>query len=223
MSVRVIRARADEPRPVIGRAAPFAATAFRVSAEEHAARTDAARALDAARLEAAAIVSKARAEASAIREAARAEGRAAGEAEVVARVLHARRLDDERLDRLAPMVAQAAIAVSERVLGERLAIDPGALAAWVRTAIASMRGARRATLRACTASMTRLALAVPELAARGLGALPLTLAIDDALAEGVIDVRTDLGDVRLDLSTQLPRLVEALAPALREAIRGEGG
>ncbi len=224
MSVRVLRGPVDdEPLASAAASAPFAASAFRIAAEGLAARAEAARAREQAEEQARAVVAQALSEAEVIRRSARAAALAAAHAEVLALLVRARALEASLVERALPIVEHAVVAVAERLREERVAADPAALAAWVRASVAPLLGARRLQLRANPATVARLSAALAELARRGLGELPIELAIDAAAVDGVVVARSDLGEVRLELGAQLANLVEAIGPTLADALRGARG
>jgi flagellar biosynthesis/type III secretory pathway protein FliH len=231
MNARVIRGAGSAPISTASTArapsAPFAATAFRVAAEQLRARAAAERVLASARVEADALLADAARDAARIRAAAHAEGLATAHAESLSLLLRARALDAQTIDRALPLIEQAVLAVAERLLGERFAVDSAALAAWVRASIAPLLGARRLALRAASPTLVQLAAALPELAAHGLagalGVAALELTVDETLPDAVVIARSDLGEVRLELGAQLGRMLEAIRPALVDALRGARG
>jgi flagellar biosynthesis/type III secretory pathway protein FliH len=233
MTARVIRAQGTRAMPAASASsassAPFAASALRLSAEQLRARVAAERTVAAARAQAATLLDAAAREAAEIRAAARAEGLASAHAETLSLLLRAKALDAQTVERALPVVEHAVVAVAERLLAERIAVDASALAAWVRASIAPLLGARRLSLRAASSTLGQLASALPELASRGLGGglgAPLELIADETLPDApnaVIVARSDLGEVRLELGVQLGRMLEAIRPALVDALRGARG
>jgi hypothetical protein len=193
MTVRVIRA-SGGPAP---RAATFVPTARRIDAARYEARIEAER-----------TIAEARADADRIREEARARGRDEGRAEVLALLVAAHAETNAIAERATELVVTATRAVSERALGEALKNDER-LVAWTREALATITGARRIVLHASAATIARLANT-------DLGPIELRAA---ELPEGTLLAQSELGELHVELRTQVDAFVAAIADVLAKEVR----
>lgn len=192
MTVRVIKA-GSGPLPL----ARVEATVRKIDAATWSARIEAEKTIAAARAEALAIVAEAHARAAEVTAQAEAKGRA----EAAAILIRSRAEAEKQAERATEMVMAATRAVAERALGRALATDDASLHAWASEALSTVAGARRIALHAHPRTLARLAdLRVDKVAAE--------------LPEGTILVRSDLGDVRLELATQVEALTQAIAELL---------
>ena len=216
MSVRIVRAQTSAPRPALP---AFAATARRIHAAEYEARIEGERIVAAARREAEAVLDRARADAQAIAERARTAGADAGRLEALAIVAAARADEARTIDRCLDVVVMATRAVAERALAQALSLDDAALAGWAREALAPLRGARKIVVRGSATSIERLRARLGELAPPGCDVLDL--GADAALPDGVLVARSELGEVRVELATQVAAFAEVLRSALAPVVRGK--
>jgi hypothetical protein len=194
--VRVIRA--ADPRAPAPRATSFVPSARRMDAARYEARLEAER-----------TIADARAEAERIREEARTRGREEGRAEVLALLVRAQAEAHAVAERATDLVVTATRAVAERALGQALQGD-APLAAWTREALATLAGARRIVLHASPATIARLS-------SSELGPIALEEASD--LPEGTLLARSELGEVSVELRTQVDAFVAAIADVLAKEVR----
>lgn len=166
-----------------------------------ARRIDAARFL--ARIEAEKAIAAAREEADVIRARARDEGLQRGRAEGLAQLTELQRRIADVGERSVDLVVTATRAVAERAIGAALTTDDQTLTAWARQALATFGGARKVELAANDATLRRLA---------GIGGIDLVA--DNDLPDFVLVARTELGDARIELGTQ----VEAFVDSIREVL-----
>lgn len=221
ITARVLRDERSPATPLPLARERFASTVRLVHAERLAAATEAKRILDAARGEAAAIVARAESDARADAANARTEALDAARLESFALVARARDEESRVIDAATEVVVQATRAVAERALGERLALDDATLAAWAREGLLPLRGARRIVLRGQALTLERLQSRLRELAPRGCDLVEPVL--DDALPAGVLHARSELGEVRLEVRTQVDSLVEVVRDAIAGAVRSAHG
>lgn len=193
MNVRVIRNPSREPAPL--QMQSFVETARKMDGARFAARIEAEKTIAAAR-----------AEADAILERARTEGVQRGRLEGLAALLQLQREATEVAARATDLVVTATRAVAERALGSALATDDGLLQSWARQALAAFAGARRIKLHANPATLARLE-----------GISGLELVTDAELPEFVLIARTELGEARIELGTQ----VEAFVQSIRDVLSAE--
>jgi flagellar biosynthesis/type III secretory pathway protein FliH len=212
VTVRILRrATTDEvPSTTTPTHATFVATARRIHASEFEARLEGER-----------IVAAARREAEAIADRARTEGMDAGRMEALSIVAAARADEARAIDRLLGVVVTATRAVAERALGRALSIEDDALVGWAREALAPLRGARKIVVRGHPASIDRLRARMSELGPSGNSVLELVS--DPAMAEGTLLARSELGEVKVELRTQVAAFVDVLREALAPAVRGNHG
>lgn len=192
MTVRVIRG-SGGPAP---RAASFVPSVRRIDAARYEARIEAER-----------TIADARAEAERIRDEARARGRDEGRAEVLALLVQAQAQTNAVAERATDLVITATRAVAERALGDALQSDQR-LVAWTREALATLTGARRIVVRANAATLARLAAAD----------LGLELRADD-LPDGTLVATSELGELQVELRTQVDAFVAAIADVLAKEVR----
>jgi type III secretion protein L len=208
MTVRVIRGNGT-PAP---RGKDFTPTARRIDAARYAARLEAERTIAEARARAEEIVGKANKDAEAIRSEAERRGREKAHAETAALLTHAHHLTASASERLLDLVVTATKAVAERALATSIAHDDAALHSWAREALTTFVGARRIELRANPRSIQRLG------EVRGA-----ELIADPELDEQTLVARTDLGDARIELRTQVSAFVDAIAEVLAREVRKHHG
>lgn len=177
----------DRPAP---RGRDFTPTARRIDGERWAARLEAEKTIAAARAEAASIAA-----------AAEEAGRERGHARAAAMLVAAQREAAAVAERASDLVVTATKAVAERALGHALT-DEASLTAWAREALATFGAARRVVVRANSKTVAML---------RDLG---VELVPDDELDANVLMVRTELGDARVELRTQVHAFVEAIRDVL---------
>ena len=226
MSVRIVRASVANAAGGDAGATPpraplpsFAATARRIFASEYQARLEGERIVAASRREADAILERARADARAIAERARSAGADAGKLEALAIVAAARADEAHTVDHALDAVVMATRAVAERAIGRALSLDDQALAGWAREALAPLRGARRIVVRGSTSSIERLRARLGELAPPGCEVLDLVA--DASLPEGTLVARSELGEVKVELATQVEAFAQVLRDALAPVVRGK--
>lgn len=176
-----------------------------------------------AKEEASQIVADARAQAEVLlAEAARAssdarakaigEGRAQGAAELASAWLRLRAEEDARNDRDLEQTLALARMITERLLGEALAMDPARLLSIARQALAQARLARRVLIVCHPDDQGVLAREMPAL---GLESAIVELQADPSRSRGSLRFETDLGILDADLAPQLDRLLAALRDGLR--------
>lgn len=200
MTVRVIKAE--------GGRAPLVrteATVRKIDASTWNARIEAEKTIARAREEAAAIVAAAEAQAREVT----AQAERTGRAEAAALMIAARAEAGKQAERATEIVIAATRAVAERALGRALATDDQVLSAWASEAIATLAGARKIALHAHPRTLARL------------NDLPVNK-VEAELPEGSILVRSDLGDVRLELGAQVETLTQAIAEVLAAEVRRRG-
>jgi hypothetical protein len=190
--MKILRA-GQGPAP---RGASFVPTARRIDAARYAARLEAER-----------TIAEARAEAERLRAEARERGRNEGRAEVLALLAHAEARVEAAAADATEVVIAAARAVAERALGEALA-DDARLRAWTREALRTIAGARRVVLFANASTLARL------------GALEGVELREAALPDGALLATSELGELRVELRTQVDAFLAAIADMLgREVAR----
>lgn len=188
----------------------------RIASAQWEARRAADALLAAAHSETQAIVARAQTEAQRIREAARAEGREAGHAEALALLVAARAEVAARADRTTALVVAATRAVAERAIGSAIAVDDAALATWAKGAIRSLAGARRIQLRVSPASASRLVAKVEQIAPSAATAIEIVA--DPTVADGILVAASELGQIRLDVVTQVAVFVDAIGEMVGQAV-----
>lgn len=208
MTVRVLRA-GGQPAP---RGPDFAPSARRLDGARYEARLEAERTIAAARATAEQLIERAREEAASIEREAERAGIERAHATTLALLQRAQLQTESGSERLHQLVVMATKAVTERALGMTLAHNDEALAGWAREALATFVGARRIELRAHPRTITRLR----EL--RGVDVVA-----DPELDEHTLIARTDLGDARVELRTQVQAFVDAIAEVLEREVRKHHG
>ncbi|MGZ3417061.1 MAG: hypothetical protein ACXVEE_04300 [Polyangiales bacterium] len=193
MTVRLIKA--DGGRAPLAR---VETSVRKIDAATWNARIEAEKTIAAAREEAQAIVAKAHAEAREVT----AKAESAGRAEAAAMWIAARAEAGKQAQRATEVVIAATRAVAERALGRALATDDQLLSSWANEAVATLAGARRIALHAHPRTLARLDAELP------------VNKVEAELPEGTILVRSELGDVRLELATQVEALTQAIAEVL---------
>jgi flagellar assembly protein FliH/type III secretion protein L len=169
----------------------------------------------AARQQAEAILAAAEASAQATRlDAAKhgeADAREGARAELAAAWIALRAAEDQRAARDLDRAIDLAVLLSERLLGEALAVDPTRIAAIARQVLAEARGVRRIRIEVAPGDADGLASRLAEL---GLpdGSIGIEVAHD--LARGSLRMHTDLGIIDAPLTLRLERLARALRDAL---------
>ena len=211
MNARIIRANSGRPLP--SAAESFASSGRRIAAEQWQALLEAER-----------ILGEARMAAEKIRDEAENAGRAKGKAEADARAIAVlSQIDAERaaiVDSCVQVVVAATRAVCERAMKQALSVDDATLAGWAREAIASLKSARRIQVRGARKVIDRLALRLAELAPSGAA---VELLVDDSLDATTLVAHSDVGDVRLELTTQLDDLLSAIHGTVSTAVKVRRG
>ncbi|MBI2392760.1 MAG: hypothetical protein HYV09_24455 [Deltaproteobacteria bacterium] len=207
MTARVLREGSRAPAP---RGRDFTPSARRVDAARWEARLEAERTIAAARDEAARILEEARQQAGAVRAEAARRGREDGHAEALAVLARARGEADALAERATELVVTATRAVAERALGAALDRDEH-LVAWARQALGSIAAARKIVVRANAATIERLR---PHL--RELGAVELRV---DELPDGTLHAASEVGELHVELRTQVESFVAAIADVLGREMR----
>ncbi len=201
-------------------AAPiFVATARRLVVEREAARKEGAGLVAAARAEAAHILARAEQDARRVQEDARLAGAEVGKLEALGIVAAAHAEEGALVDRSLDLIVSAARVVAERAVSEALATDDGALLAWTRAALVPLRGSRRVVVRGAAAAIERLRNRLAELIESSSNRMQVELVVDETLAEGRVVARSELGEIRIELSTQVAALAEVLRGALDPEVR----
>jgi flagellar biosynthesis/type III secretory pathway protein FliH len=159
-----------------------------------------------------AIVRRAEEDALDLRARVRDEERQKALAELAAGFAVLRREQAERDERDLDRSIELARMMAERVLGEALALDPSRVCAIAKTALSSVRAARRIAIRAHPDDAAALSADVAHL---GLDAAALTIQVDPERPRGALLLATDLGTIDADTSLQLDRLTAALRDGLR--------
>lgn len=176
---------------------------------------DEARAIvDVAKRAAAQIEIDVRAEAERSHQAFRAELRAEADARIAAALLAVRAEDEQRADRDLARLAETAVVLAERLLGEALALEPSRIHAMAQAALTEARGARRVVFEANPLDAAALQA---QLHALGLPSDGVSVEARDDLARGDLVLRTDLGTLDARLKPQLQRLADALSRAATAA------
>jgi hypothetical protein len=160
----------------------------------------------AARLEAEQTIAKAHEEAAAIAERARREGEQRGRIEGLAALSSLQQRASEVADRSLDLIVMATRAVAERAIGSALATDEATLIAWAKQALAAFTGARKIAVHANETTLARLS-----------GIRDVELVMDRDLPDFVLVARTELGDARIELGTQ----VEAFVASIRDVLASE--
>jgi flagellar biosynthesis/type III secretory pathway protein FliH len=172
--------------------------------------------------EGAAIIARARAEAERILQSAErgvaelrlraeAEGRADAVAALAARSIALQVREAASLDRELDRVVELAKILAERLLGERLGLDPERVVALARQAIAEATGARRITIVAHPEDAARLEAALASLSS---GAEVVRVVADSKRARHGLRLETDIGVLDAELAPQLERLALKLRESL---------
>lgn len=223
MSVRVIRSGDAAHAAPTTRAtrARFEATARRIDAEKWNARVEGEAIIAEAKKQAASIVEEAEKRADRVREGARAEGIEQGHREALATIAKVRAMATLSAEEASDVINSAARAVAERAIGQQISVDDAALAGWTREALASLHGARRIVVRGPTRTIDRLRAHVQQIAPRGAGMLELV--VDPAIAEGTLVARSELGEVHVEVKTQVAAILETIEEAMAAATRGRRG
>jgi flagellar assembly protein FliH/type III secretion protein L len=102
--------------------------------------------------------------------------------------------------------------MAERLLGEALALEPSRIRAIARTALSSVRAARRIAILAHPEDAAALSADVSHL---GIEKDALSIQVDPKRPRGALLLITDLGTIDADLTLQLDRLRTALRDGLR--------
>jgi len=214
VSARVIRGKAAADAPKSRARQVFVPTAKKIAKDRFDAEIEREQTMNEARMRARAIAEEAR-------KVAHEEGRSEGHARAAAVLARAQIERDEVVDRSIDVVVAAARAVSERALGQTLAIDDAALASWAREALASLKHARRMTVRGSKKNVERLATRLHDIAPGARDAIELV--VDDAIADDTILARSEVGEVTLELHTQIDALLAAVRDTVASAVRGRVG
>lgn len=179
-----------------------------ISAEVVAAHEEAQRLLMQAQRAAAQIVEEARAEAEQVHAQREREAAARAEAELAARYLRLRQEQQGWLQEQQGLVIEIARALSERLLGRALALDPSMVVDLAREALRSVARARRVALFVHPDDEQPLRAQLGEL---GLSASVLEVHVDSSRPRGSLLADTDVGSIDARIAPQLDRLVAALA------------
>ena len=174
---------------------------------------DQARAIIAAATTAAAAIdAQARSEAERMRESVRAELRAEADARIAAALLVVRAEDERSSDRQLSRLADTAVVLAERLLGQVLELEPSRIVGMAQAALSEASGARRVVFEANPLDAAALQA---QLHALGLTGDAVAIEAREDLARGDLVLRTDLGTLDARLKPQLQRLADALSRAAR--------
>lgn len=157
------------------------------------------------------VLAAARADARQIAETAAAQARAEATLEFGARMLRLAALEAQLDQRHLERTITLAQVLAERLLGEALRLDRSHVVALARQALSEARGARRITVHAHPSDASELER---NLAALGVDAGSVRVALDHDLAEGNLRIDTELGQLHAALGPQLA----VLATKLRESL-----
>ncbi len=162
--------------------------------------------------------SRLRAQAEAQRDAVRLEAVEAGRQEGLARTAAAlTRIAEEKERRLAGLereLAEVALAVARKLVGETLAAGPERVVGIAREALARARSRREVVLRVHPEDAALLGPEQPRLAALLERAPGLVLREDPGLERGGVVVETEAGRVDARIEAQLALLERAIAEGL---------
>jgi flagellar assembly protein FliH len=209
---RVVRAAdATRAKPLFN-AGPSRTQWRRIAREEIEAGLRAEKILHEARTEADSWLSQARTEAEKAAAIAESDAREQAQVDLAARWLALRNEEHHRLEGDAQRVIALAVALSERLLGAVLALDPARIAGLARTVIAEARGARRAVMDAHPEDAAALR---EHLSLAGLDVQTVEVRDDAALARGELRLHTDVGTIDARLAPRFERLAAALRDALK--------
>lgn len=147
-----------------------------------------------------------------LRDQARIEGRQEGAAELAAAWIKLRSEDNARAERDFERTVELARAMTERLVGASLALDPATIVAMCRQTLASAQRARHVVVRAHPADAEVLGA---NLSSLGLEQAAIEIHADETRARGSLLFETDLGILDADLTIQLDRLTRSLRDSLR--------
>lgn len=175
-----------------------------------------------AAIEAAEILSRARQQAAEILDAAlreqghlklsiHAEARADAFAELSAKALLLRRLENSADARQLERVIELARVLAERLLGQALSLDPNTIIALAAQALSEARGARRLEIAAHPEDALALSNQIELL---GMGC-DVTISSAPERVRGHLRFTTEIGVLDADLGEQLTRLTHKLRDALK--------
>jgi flagellar biosynthesis/type III secretory pathway protein FliH len=153
------------------------------------------------------IVAQAEQEARSVRETAFEQGRQEGAEQLARAWVRLRREEATKDEREISRSIDLARAMSERLIGEALRIDPEHILSLAKEALRAARKARRIVVVAHPEDAAVLARDVGVL---GLENAAIEIHADAARARGSLLFHTDLGTLDADLSLQLDRLATAL-------------
>lgn len=169
-----------------------------------------------ARAEAERLIEEARAETSSIRENAVAEGRAEGLREWNQRILEATAARDRSLADAEREILQLAVHIAEKIIGEQLRVEPGAIVSIVAEALKSVRRDKDVSLLVNPEAVAVVEARLEELRRQAPQGALFSVRADPSIAPGGCVIRTESGSVDAKLESQLQCLEELL---LREAGR----
>jgi flagellar assembly protein FliH len=208
---RVVHAaNAADAKPLLA-AGPGKAHWRRIARSEVLGRLEAEHIVQKAHAEAESRLSRAREEAANAASVAETEAREQAHAELAARWLALRAGEQKRIGGDADQLIALAVALSERLLGAALELDPRRIAELARAVIAEARGARRAVIDAHPLDSAALR---EHLTLEGLDVQTVEVRDDAALARGELRLHTDVGTIDARLAPRFERLAAALRDAL---------
>jgi flagellar biosynthesis/type III secretory pathway protein FliH len=209
---RVVRAADAAAAKPLFTAGPSRPQWRRIAREQIEGKLCAERILQEARAEADSWLSQARAEAAKAAAIIKSEAREQAQADLAARWLALRHEEHKRIVSDAERAIALAVALSERLLGTALALDPTRVVGLARTVIAEARGARRAVVDAHPGDAATLR---EHLTLAGLDVQTVEVRDDAALARGELRLHTDVGTIDARLAPRFERLAAALHDALK--------
>ncbi len=175
------------------------------------AAMDAGEILSRAHEQAAQIVDEAMREQSQLKLSIHAEARADALAELSAKALLLRRLENTLEERQLERVIGLARVLAERLLGQALSLDPNTIVALAAQALAEARGARRLEIAAHPDDAFTLSNQIELLGMRG----DVTILSEAERLRGHLRFTTEIGVLDADLGEQLGRLADKLRGSLQ--------
>jgi flagellar biosynthesis/type III secretory pathway protein FliH len=177
------------------------------------ARERAAQLLDQARMEAETVLAEARISSQEHKRLAYQRGFQEGQATALAQALRFHEAEAKRDQRALDRLTTMACALSERLLGAALKLDPELITSLAQRVLDEARGARQVVLKANPedANLLRQGLTVPM-------HVKLSVEPDPALERGELRLCSEIGELDASLGSRL----RLLTLALKESLQSEG-
>ncbi|MCA9596752.1 MAG: hypothetical protein KC776_25730 [Myxococcales bacterium] len=140
------------------------------------------------------------------------EARAEAAATIAARAVQLRRQEAAADERSLDRSVELARVLSERLLGQALALDPELVTGLARQALSEARGARRVRI---FAHPEDAAILRRDASTLGLAESAVSITEDANRARGQLRLETDIGVLDAELAPQLDRLAKRLRETLR--------